>query len=67
MPVWLASNGSTVLVALVILMLVCISVRQFIKNKRKGGCGHCGGCCSHCSGGCGQCVFRDADEEKKEL
>ncbi len=66
MPAWLASNGSTVLVALVLLVLVCISVRQFIKNKGKGGCGHCSGCCSHCSGGCGHCAFGNADDEKKE-
>ncbi len=66
MPAWLASNGSTVLVALVLLVLVCISVRQFIKNKGKGGCGHCGGGCSHCSGGCSHCAFGNADDEQKE-
>ncbi|WP_313580758.1 FeoB-associated Cys-rich membrane protein [Lacrimispora sp.] len=66
MPAWLASNGSTVLVALVLLVLVCISVRQFIKNKGKGGCGHCSGGCSHCSGSCGHCVFGNADDEQKE-
>ncbi|HBE86281.1 MAG TPA: FeoB-associated Cys-rich membrane protein [Lachnoclostridium sp.] len=66
MPAWLASNGSTVLVALVLLVLVCISVRQFIKNKGKGGCGHCSGGCSHCSGGCGHCAFGNADDEQKE-
>lgn len=66
MPAWLASNGSTVLVALVLLVLVCISVRQFIKNKGKGGCGHCSGGCSHCSGGCGHCVFGNAEDEQKD-
>lgn len=66
MPAWLASNGSTVLVAFVLLVLVCISVRQFIKNKGKGGCGHCSGGCSHCSGGCGHCAFGNADDEQKE-
>lgn len=66
MPAWLASNGSTVLVALVLMVLVCISVRQFIKNKGKGGCGHCSGGCSHCSGGCGHCAFGNADDEQKE-
>lgn len=35
MPAWLASNGSTVLVALVLLVLVCFSVRQFIKKIRE--------------------------------
>jgi hypothetical protein len=57
MLTWLNSNGSTVLVALVLLMLVGISVRKFIKNKGKG-------CCGHCGGGCDQCAFRNADEEK---
>ncbi|MFV0238623.1 MAG: FeoB-associated Cys-rich membrane protein [Lacrimispora sphenoides] len=66
MPAWLASNGSTVLVALVLLVLVCFSVRQFIKNKGKGGCGHCSGGCSHCSGSCGHCVFGNGDDEQKE-
>ncbi|ADL05003.1 FeoB-associated Cys-rich membrane protein [Lacrimispora saccharolytica] len=57
MPAWLASNGSTIFIALILLVLVCFSVRKFIKNK--GSCG-CGGC----SGGCGHCPYRNADEEK---
>ncbi len=66
MPAWFASNGSTVLVALVLLVLVIISLRQYIKNKGKGGCGHFSGCCGNCSGGCGHCAFGNSDDEKKE-
>ncbi|MBE7722216.1 FeoB-associated Cys-rich membrane protein [Lacrimispora indolis] len=61
MPAWLASNGSTVIIAMILLVLVCFSVRKFVKNKGKGGCG-----CGHCSGGCSNCAFRNFDEEKKE-
>ncbi|GLC77923.1 FeoB-associated Cys-rich membrane protein [Lacrimispora brassicae] len=62
MPAWLASNGSTVFIALILLVLVCFSVRKFIKNKRGGCCG-CGGC----GGGCSHCPFGKSEEEEKEL
>lgn len=60
MPAWLASNGSTILIALVLLILVGFSIRKFLKNK--GGCS-----CGHCSGGCSHCIYGKMDEEKKEI
>lgn len=40
---WIVSNGSTIIISLILLMLVILA---FKKRKKSGGCG-CGGC-SNC-------------------
>ena len=59
---WLAANGSTIIIAVILLVLVFFAGRKVIKNK--GGCSSCGGC----KGGCEGCRLYDPDGKKeKEL
>ncbi len=55
---WLAANGSTIIIAAILLVLVFFAARKVIKNK--GGCDSCGGC----KGGCEGCRLYDPDGKK---
>ena len=56
---WLAANGSTIIIAVILLVLVFFAGRKVIKNK---------GGCRGCKGGCEGCRLYDPDGKKeKEL
>lgn len=42
----------TVIVALVLLSIVTLIIRNIMKDKRNGKSVQCGRECKHCSGGC---------------
>lgn len=49
MIAWLAANGATIVISLIIAALAFAAVRSMHKQKKKGGCS---GNCGSCSGGC---------------
>lgn len=42
----------TVFVGAILIGLVCIIIRNMIRDKRAGKSIQCGGDCKHCGGGC---------------
>lgn len=54
---WFAANLSTILIALILLVLVFFAGRKVFRNKGGCSCGHCRDC-GHCS--------LDTDKEKEE-
>lgn len=58
MSAWLVSNGSTVIIVLILLVLVFFAVRKVLRNKGGCSCGHCHGC-----NGCG---IESTEKEKKD-
>ncbi len=50
---WIISNIGTIIVGLVVLVMVFLSIRSLIADRKKG-CSSCGGSCSAC-GMAGKC------------
>lgn len=46
---WLAANGATIVISLIIIALAFAAMRSMHRQKKKGGC--CNGNCGSC-GGC---------------
>ena len=55
---WLAENGATVIISLVLVSLMALAVRYLWKTSKKGGCAGCSGCSKGC-GGCCQCSSKN--------
>ncbi len=58
MTAWLASNVSTIIIALILLVLVFFAGRKVLRNKGRCSCGRCEGC--------DRCSIGSAEKEKKD-
>ena len=48
---WIMGNGTTIVVLLIVLTVVCLIVRSMVRNKGLG-CDGCSGECAGCKGAC---------------
>ena len=63
---WLALNGSTAVVLLIVLTVVCLIVRSMIRNRGLG-CDGCSGGCTGCKGECPAKPIELTEEQKAKL
>ena len=54
MLTWIAENGGTIIVCVILAVIAAAIVWKLIRDK-KAGKSSCGGNCSHCAGGCAAC------------
>ncbi|HIX16518.1 MAG TPA: FeoB-associated Cys-rich membrane protein [Candidatus Hungatella pullicola] len=63
MIAWLAANGATIIISVILIILTGLAIRSIYRNRGTCSCGcNCSGCGGHCHG----CVSHGAAYKAKK-